>query len=171
MPDGPPKDGSKPSKAGSGVNRSGKTPESSAGGTGPGAPSVAKDFGAEKANLEYADKTTDMVLEYLDRQRDQPDPELLKKLNWSPEDLRKFSDRWRAAKEQARKTPEKKEELDAALRALGLRSPDQKVNRLKDKDDNLRGMQESGGRLRPPESIREQFEAFRKAAGKLEKSP
>jgi Ca2+-binding EF-hand superfamily protein len=112
-----------------------------------------------------------MVLEYLDRQRDQPDPELLKKLNWSPEDLRKFSDRWRAAKEQARKTPEKKEELDAALRALGLRSPDQKVNRLKDKDDSLRGMQESGGRLRPPESIREQFEAFRKAAGKLEKSP
>jgi hypothetical protein len=32
-------------------------------------------------------------------------------------------------------------------------------------------MQEEGGRLRPPETLREQFEAFRKAAGKLNKSP
>jgi hypothetical protein len=130
-----------------------------------------RNFGAEKANLEYAEKTTDLVLDYVDRQRDQPDPELLKRLGWTAEDLRKFSDRWRAAKEQSRLTPEKKAEFEAVLRSLGLRHTDRRPDRLKDRDDSLKGMQEEGLRLRPPESLREQFEAFRKAAGKLNKSP
>jgi hypothetical protein len=30
-------------------------------------------------------------------------------------------------------------------------------------------MREEGGRLRPPETLREQFEAFRKAAGRIGK--
>ncbi len=155
--------------AGSGLNQSGSTPPQGA--AGEAGKSQGKEFGAEKANIEYADKTTNLLLDYIDRQKDQPDPELLKRLQWSADDLRKFSDRWRAAKEQARQTPEKQAELEASLRSLGLRRTKDSADRLTDRNDNLRGMQEQGGRLRPPESLREQFEAFRKAAGKLDKSP
>jgi hypothetical protein len=112
-----------------------------------------------------------MVLDYLDRQRDQPDPELLKRMGWTAEDLRKFADRWKSAREQSRLTPEKRAEFEAALRSLGLRHADRRPTRLEDRDDQLKGMQEEGVRLRPPETLREQFEAFRKAAGKLNKSP
>jgi hypothetical protein len=127
--------------------------------------------GAEKANLEYAEKTTDMVLDYIDRQRDQPDPELLRRLGWSAEDLRTFADRWKSAREQSRLTPEKRSEFEAALKSLGLRHKDRRPEAMRDRDDQIQGLQEEGMRLRPPESLREQFEAFRKAAGKLQKSP
>jgi hypothetical protein len=150
------------------MNRSGRTPQGAGAKAGGGA---EKDFAAEKANLEYAEKTTNLILDYIDRQRDQPDPELLKRLQWSPEDLRAFADRWRAARNQARLTPEKRAEFEAELRALGLRHENRKVDTLRDRNDALRGLQEEGTRLRPPESLREQFEAFRRAAGKLPKSP
>ncbi|MFN7733872.1 MAG: hypothetical protein ACK5OB_18385 [Pirellula sp.] len=161
--------GAQAQSPGAGLNQTGAP-------TSPAPPGAAersqgKEYGGEKANIEYADKTTDLLLDYIDRQRDQPDPELLKRLNWSADDLRKFSDRWRAAKEQARQTPEKQAELEASLRSLGLRRTKDTADRLTDRNDNLRGMQEQGSRLRPPDALREQFEAFRKAAGKLDKSP
>lgn len=92
-------------------------------------------------------------------------------MGWTPEDLRRFTDRWKSARENARLTPEKRAEFEAALRSLGLRHSDKRPDRLADRDDTLKGMQEEGMRLRPPESLREQFEAFRKASGKLNKSP
>jgi hypothetical protein len=92
-------------------------------------------------------------------------------MGWTAEDLRKFADRWKSAREQSRLTPEKRAEFEAALRSLGLRHTDRRPNRLEDRDDQVKGMQEEGMRLRPPESLREQFEAFRKAAGKRNKSP
>ncbi len=172
--DGPPSDASNdkgdPTTPGSGPNRSGKTPRGGGASTSR-SNQPSPNFGEEKANLEYAEKTTDLLLDYIDRQRDAPDPELLKRLDWNADDLRKFADRWRSAKEQARLTPEKRAEFEASLRSLGLRQADRKVDRLKDRDDALKGMQEQGTRLRPPESLREQFEAFRRAAGKLNKSP
>ena len=153
--------------AGSGLNRMGKTPRSSGAGGSKG--SQNGEFGADAANAENAKKASDMILDYIDRQRDQPDPELLKRLNWSEDDFRKFVDRWRLAKEQAQTDPNKRAELEATLRNLGLGGTGRKVNRLTDRNDGLQGMQEEGGRLRPPESVRESFEAFRKAAGKLGK--
>jgi hypothetical protein len=112
-----------------------------------------------------------MVLDYIERQRDQPDPELLRRLGWSAEDLRTFADRWKSAREQSRLTPEKRSEFEAALKSLGLRHKDRRPEAMLDRDDQIQGLQEEGMRLRPPESLREQFEAFRKAAGKLQKSP
>jgi hypothetical protein len=151
------------------VSQGGATPEG--GGTPGSGGGGEKSTGAEKANLDYAEKTTDLVLDYLDRQRDQPDPELLRRMGWTPEDLRRFTDRWKSARENARLTPEKRAEFEASLRSLGLRHADKRPDRLTDRDDTLKGMQEEGMRLRPPESLREQFEAFRKASGKLNKSP
>jgi collagen type III alpha len=163
---GPPKS-SAPSSAGSGMNTSGKTPQ--AGGSSATQGSQSDTVGADRANEAYSSKAADMLLEYIDRQKDQPDPELLKKLNWNAEDFRKFADRWQEAKEQAKSDPTKRAELEETLRNLGLGGTGRKINRLKDRNDGIRGMQEEGGRLRPPESLREQFEAFRKAAGKLGK--
>ncbi len=164
--EGPPKS-SAPSSAGSGMNTSGKTPQ--AGGSSATKGSQSDTFGADRANEAYSSKAADMLLEYIDRQKDQPDPELLKKLDWNAEDFRKFADRWQEAKEQAKSDPAKRAELEETLRNLGLGGTGRKINRLKDRNDGIRGMQEEGGRLRPPESLREQFEAFRKAAGKLGK--
>ena len=164
--EGPPKS-SAPSSAGSGMNTSGKTPQ--AGGSSATKGSQSDTSGADRANEAYSSKAADMLLEYIDRQKDQPDPELLKKLDWNSEDFRKFADRWQEAKEQAKSDPAKRAELEETLRNLGLGGTGRKINRLKDRNDGIRGMQEEGGRLRPPESLREQFEAFRKAAGKLGK--
>jgi len=164
--DGKPKM-SEPNSAGSGMNHTGRAPKS--GGSGENKASQGGEFGSDQARIDYANQATDMMLEYIDRQKDQPDPELLKRLNWSAEDLRQFAEKWKQAKEEARKDPSKRAELEEALRNLGLSGTGQKVNRLKDRDDGLRGMREEGGRLRPPETLREQFEAFRKAAGRIGK--
>ncbi len=158
---------SEPNSAGSGMNNTGRAPKS--GGSGENKASEGGEFGSDKAKIDYANQATDMMLEYIDRQKDQPDPELLKRLDWSADDLRLFAEKWKRAKEEARKDPSKRAELEEALRNLGLSGAGQKVNRLKDRDDGLRGMREEGGRLRPPESLREQFEAFRKAAGRIGK--
>ncbi len=117
---------------------------------------------ADPANLDYARKTTDLVLDYLDRQRDQPDPKLLERLNWTPEDLRAFVDRWRKAKQDAELDPNKRKEFEESLKSLGL-VPKTFVKRNKGQDDQMRGMQEEGNRVLPPESLREQFDAFRRA--------
>ncbi len=80
---------------------------------------------ADKANLEYARKQTDLVLDTLDRQlkENKVDQELLDKLGWSQEDLRKFVDRWQGLRQKAAEaTPEgeaAKVELDNRLRKLG----------------------------------------------------
>ncbi|MFN5394660.1 MAG: hypothetical protein ACK5EO_12160, partial [Planctomycetota bacterium] len=83
---------SEPNSAGSGVNNTGKTPQAS--GSAGSSASQSADFGAEQANEEYSRKAGEMLLDYIDRQRDQPDPDLLKRLNWNTEDFRKFADRW-----------------------------------------------------------------------------
>ncbi len=54
------------------------------GGTNNGAkPTAGNMRGEAAANLEYTKKTTDLALDFLDRQRDQPDPEFLKRLGWT----------------------------------------------------------------------------------------
>ena len=121
------------------------------------------DIQSEEANEEYARKATDMVLDYLDRQKDQPDPELLKKLDWTKDDFREFLERWKNAKEQAAKDPKKKSELDEALRSLGLTPNKNRTARSTAPVDSMNGIQEKGTRVRPPEALRENFEAYKNA--------
>ena len=106
-------------------------------------------------------------MDYLKQQKDQPDPELLKRLKWSEEDLKKFLDRWTEAKELAKTDPNKKRELDDTLKLLSKRQFKSKEQDVKDRDDELKGFLEEGTRIRPPESLRPGFEQFRKAAGRL----
>lgn len=119
-------------------------------------------------DLDYADEMTDLALDYLKEQRDQPDPELLRKLQWSKDDLQRFYDQWRKAKDEAKTDPNKKRDLDATLRSLGLRSSKRNAMKSSDRDDQLKGYIEQGNRVRPPESLRELLDKFNKASSKIE---
>jgi hypothetical protein len=81
----------------------------------------------DAANLDYARKQTDLVLEKLVDQLDrkQVDEKMLKELGWTEEQLRTFVDRWQRRKEAAKRNDPARDaarrELDDALRSLGLR--------------------------------------------------
>jgi hypothetical protein len=95
----------------------------------PGSPSPSDGVVPEgdPANLDYARKQTDLVLDKLSDQlrRKQIDKNLLEQLGWSEDDLRRFVARWQERKAAAgRSDPageEARRELDEALRSLGLR--------------------------------------------------
>ena len=75
------------------------------------------------------------------------DEELLEKLGWTADELRRFVDRWKNLKSQAEaagpQAEEARQELDDALRSLGLgpnRRPGFQAQSTKDK---LRDLQEA----------------------------
>ena len=109
----------------------------------------------DDANLEYARKQTDLVLETLSDQlnRKKIDKDLLKKLGWSEDDLRKFVERWRDRKQAAKRNDPSgdaaKRELDEALRSLGLRPGPLKQGQVK--DDTMRNLREGYRGAVPPE--------------------
>ena len=105
-----------------------------------------------------------MVLDYLNRQKDQPDPELLRELNWSEDDLRKFTERWNKARNLAASpNPEDQKKWIDMLEDLGLNRQAAKSRASATVDDNFQQMRDSGNRTRPPENLRKQYEAFRRA--------
>ncbi len=119
---------------------------------------------SDAVNQEYANETTQMVLDYLNRQKDQPDPELLKELDWTENDLRSFVDRWNTARDLSVSGDEQdKLQWQEKLRSLGLRAPKQLSTPSADINDTFQQMYDSGTRIRPPSSLRKQYEAFRKA--------
>ncbi len=112
--------------------------------------------------MEYTKQATDMVLDYLEQNREQPDQELLKKLQWDAEDLKAFQERW----QQTRRLPaeadaESQQELDEALRSLGLQKENRGALKQRDQSDGLQGIEDSGNRLQPPPIYRDLFESFR----------
>lgn len=111
--------------------------------------------GDDEANLEYARKQTDLVLDKLSNQLDkkQVDKDLLKQLGWSEDDLRKFVERWKERKMAAERSDPSgdaaKRELDEALRSLGLRRGPLKQGTVK--DDSMRNLREGYRGPVPPE--------------------
>jgi hypothetical protein len=124
----------------------------------------------QAANDQYAREATDMVLDYLDQTRDQPDPELLERLNWTEQDLRRFQDRWKDIRDlggtDGAGDAKQNEATLEALRSLGLRPPSAGQNRkAADNADALKGIRDSGKRRRPPAAFRDAFDAFRRQMG------
>jgi hypothetical protein len=119
----------------------------------------------DKANLDFARKQTDLVLERLDSQlaKKQVDPGLLKSLGWTEDDLRQFIGRWKGlkAKAESDKDGNASRELDAALRSLGLR--EQGPNRIKGsaKADQLRDLKDAY-RSRAPLEYAERVRQYNK---------
>lgn len=118
--------------------------------------------------MQYAKESTDLVLDYLQQSRDNPDPQLLEELNWSEADLRDFLDRWKAARDLDRSgTAEGSEEFEEMLRSLGIRRPTGSTdNRRSDAADPLRDLRDSGPRIPAPALYHDAFEAFRRSAGR-----
>ena len=76
----------------------------------------------EKENLEYSQKKIDLLLDDLRSQRQNPNEELLKKMNWSAQDLNDFidsHDEMRAAAEQGE--VQAKRNYERRLKSYGLR--------------------------------------------------
>jgi hypothetical protein len=123
----------------------------------------------QPANVEYTKQATDMVLDYLQQTRDEPDRELLEKLNWSEEDLRRFTDRWQQIREMGENSAAEKgnQELTETLRSLGLQPKSGATQRnTQESADALRGVRDAGNRRPPPAAYRDAFDAFRRAVGR-----
>ncbi len=115
----------------------------------------------EKVNLEHARKATDMVLNRLEEERYDPDPDLLDELNWSKDDLNQFLDRWREMKRQAESgtDPAAKRRYEQAIKSLGL-SPDARQRKVKGKSDKKTGFKTDSAVNRPPPKIAPAFKAY-----------
>ncbi|QDV47664.1 hypothetical protein Enr13x_75750 [Stieleria neptunia] len=145
------------------------SPDASSGsqGSGTGTSPDAGDAAAEPPpppDLEYAKKATDMVLDYLDETRDQVDEDLLKELDWTEQDLQRFRERWEKVREldQPTQPAGSTNELQDALRSLGLQPSDSPAPSTRDAADSLRNLRDSGNRRQAPPAIRDAFDAFRR---------
>ncbi len=117
----------------------------------------------DAVDLEYAKKATDLVLDYLRTQRDAPDPQLLKELNWNADELRQFTDRWNETRQRGGAVQDDAEVAEV-LRSLGLRQPTTgPTGPSRQTDDGIRGLRDSGNRVAPPAIHRDAFDAFRRS--------
>lgn len=121
------------------------------------------ELGEDEANLEYARKQTELVLNELEDQiqNNEVDQQLLDKLGWSEEDLRQFVERWQARKQKAEKHPSKgNQELDDALRSLGLQQKNRRVTGPNNnKTDSIRDLQQ-GNRTTIPPALRDKLKRY-----------
>ncbi|QDU30407.1 hypothetical protein ETAA8_55470 [Anatilimnocola aggregata] len=120
---------------------------------------------ADEANENYTRKATDLVLQQLRNQEHNPDPELAKKLQLTPQELQEFARRWNQLKKDAEADPNKARELDEAFRSLGLRDPKTKRRAGGIVNDKQRDLRDTGGRTQAPSKYRQQFDQFRKTSG------
>lgn len=125
----------------------------------------------EPVDVEYARKATDLVLDYLDQNRDTPDPELLERLNWTPEELQDFTQRWKQLlKSQEAGAPGNAgdaKQVEETLRSLGIRPPNTgPIGESRDRADTIRNLRDSGNRPAAPSIYRDAFEAFRRGVNR-----
>ncbi len=135
-----------------------------------GAAPAQEAMGGEEANAEYARKQTDLVIDSL---RDQladnnVDPELLKKLGWSREDVEKFVRRWEALRKAAgQEGPEgdkAREQYERVISDLNLKRRGVSIRQTA-KPDQVNRLRESRG-TKPPAEYADQFRAYTEGASK-----
>ena len=116
--------------------------------------------GGEDPNLEFSRKQTSLVLEYLKHQleNDQVDPELLRRLGWTREDLRRFVQRWEQIQRQAQQPGPEGRRARRLLRNLGLRPRSSKLS-TSVPQQKLRRLRQGFRATVPPEQL-EQYKAF-----------
>lgn len=120
---------------------------------------------AEDPNLDYAREATDLALEHLrdQLQQDEPDQDLLDRLQWTREDMEKFVNYWDQLKRQAaqneRGDASTEDELRDALQGLGLRRKSTQIDSGQSAGDQIRQLRESR-RTSPPPEYAEQFRSF-----------
>lgn len=126
--------------------------------------------GDPEGNLEYSRKATDLVLEDLRNQANNPDPELLKEMNWTEQDLKDFITRWDAMKQKAGNgTPQERKRYEDAVRSLGLRPESVRRNVIQSRRDQLNKLSEDGAVNRPPANLANEFNSFLKNRNRVQK--
>lgn len=116
-------------------------------------------------DLEHAQKATDLVLEKLADQESNPDPKLLKKLNWDAADVTEFVRRWKKLKNNA-VTPTGKHELQQALRSLGLKPQGTRINQRDARKGRISNLNDAGTRFAPPPGLRKKFNAYKRSVSR-----
>lgn len=136
--------------------------------TAPRAPTPQGDVAdGAAANLDYARRATDLVLDYLKDQTERPDDELLRKLGWTPDDMQRFVARWQALKQGARESDTRAQrELNESLRSLGLRPSEDRRQAAGAAADSVRGHRDAGGRSVPPAKYQDRFNAYRRGTAR-----
>jgi len=121
----------------------------------------------DEANLEYARKKTDLVLDYLEDQlgKDAVDPELEKLIpNWDQGDYQRLykdlSQMKRQAQQPGAEGQAAKRRLDETLRNFGLRK-ERVTRRGTERNDTIRGLRESR-RAPVPSEYAEQLKAYKR---------
>lgn len=121
--------------------------------------------GGDQANLDYARKQTDLVLDRLSDQLDKKkvDSQLLDKLGWNKDELQRFVARWKNLKSKAAGSGDEQaaaqQELNAALRSLGLRKDRRLGYRSSQIKDDLRNLRDAN-RTRTPAEYVEQMRRY-----------
>ena len=125
--------------------------------------------GGDEANLEYARRQTDLVLDKLSDMlaKKQVDEEMLDRLGWTEQDLQRFVNRWKSRQQQAQGAGDdaqdaKREWLDA-LRSLGMKR--QNLGQSKQRDDDFRDLKE-GVRVPVPLEFRDRLRAYNQRISK-----
>jgi|GEM_PF-2056793 len=123
-----------------------------------------------EGNLDYSRKATDLVLEDLRNQANNPDPELLKEMNWTEQDLKDFITRWDAMKQKAGNgTAQERKRYEDAVRSLGLRPESVRRNVIQSRRDQLNKLSEDGAVNRPPANLANEFNSFLKNRNRVQK--
>lgn len=125
-----------------------------------GPASLTDDRLPDPVDVDYAREATDLVLDYLEQTRDTPDPKLLKRLNWTPDELADFRDRWEETLKKQPASGVDPKELEATLKSLGLRKPTRgPIGGTTAEARKVEGLMDPG-RIPPPMKYRDDFEAF-----------
>lgn len=124
----------------------------------------------ERENIEHAKKAAELVLDELKRQSANPDPELLERLNWTPEELREFLDSWEQMKKAAETggTREKRR-YESRLKSLGLKPNTPNTRRLEGDRDGMFDLSEEGATNRPPADWSERYKRFQRLRNRAER--
>ena len=125
---------------------------------------------SDEARLDYARKVTSLVLEYLEDQQFNPDPDLLKETGLTPEQLREMVERYKQMARKAEQGEEGRRELEETLRSLGLHPrSNRQASKVRSETRQIEGISNAGTRSQPPPRFLEQFNAFKKGTARSDK--
>jgi hypothetical protein len=131
----------------------------------PPPPARNEEAGSEEPNLKYAHMQADLALEHLRDELAKEKPEVLNRLGWSRAEAQRFLERWEQLMHAAGRSDARgkaaKQELDEALRSLGLRRHGTEIKGGQTGRDQLRDLRDTG-RYRPPADWAEQIDAYKR---------
>jgi hypothetical protein len=130
----------------------------------PSTPAADKE---DPADLDYANKATDLALEHLrDRMKSGDDQEILDKLKWTREDAQRFLANWEKIKRDATANPTTAEKrLNEELKSLGLRQGNANFTEGQATKDTQRNLSE-GVKVATPAEFEDRQRAYRVGTGK-----